>query len=85
FSYNDDDPLDDAALIVSDNTNADNSMQTTATFDHSTITGDILFSSTFDNNFYENGDPATDTTDDGVYNPTTNGWDDTDSLTVTLT
>ncbi|ENA3065229.1 autotransporter outer membrane beta-barrel domain-containing protein, partial [Salmonella enterica] len=35
--------------------------------------------------FYENGDPATDTTDDGVYNPTTNGWDDTDSLTVTLT
>ncbi len=36
-------------------------------------------------NFYENGDPATDTTDDGVYNPTTNGWDDTDSLTVTLT
>lgn len=59
--------------------------QTTATFDHSTITGDILFSSTFDNNFYENGDPATDTTDDGVYNPTTNGWDDTDSLTVTLT
>lgn len=60
-------------------------MQTTATFDHSTITGDILFSSTFDNNFYENGDPATDTTDDGVYNPTTNGWDDTDSLTVTLT
>lgn len=59
--------------------------QTTATFDHSTITGDILFSSTFDNNFYENGDPATDTTDDGVYNPTTNGWDDTNSLTVTLT
>ncbi|EPE9964591.1 autotransporter outer membrane beta-barrel domain-containing protein, partial [Salmonella enterica subsp. enterica serovar Cerro] len=80
-----DDSRDDAALIVSDNSNADNSMQTTATFDHSTITGDILFSSTFDNNFYENGDPATDTTDDGVYNPTTNGWDDTDSLTVTLT
>lgn len=85
FSNNNDDSRDDAALIVSDNSNADNSMQTTATFDHSTITGDILFSSTFDNNFYENGDPATDTTDDGVYNPTTNGWDDTDSLTVTLT
>ncbi|MFQ8717801.1 MAG: hypothetical protein ACLR9W_06470, partial [Enterobacter hormaechei] len=60
-------------------------MQTTATFDHSTITGDILFSSTFDNNFYENGDPATDTTEDGVYNPTTNGWDGTDKLDVTLT
>ncbi|MBS9764346.1 hypothetical protein JR041_26630, partial [Pseudomonas mosselii] len=29
--------------------------------------------------------PATDTTDDGVYNPTTTGWDDTDKLDVTLT
>ena len=75
---------DDAALIVAAGA-SDNAMQTTATFDHSTITGDILFASTFDNNFYENGDPATDTTDDGVYNPTTNGWDDTDKLDVTLT
>ncbi len=75
---------DDAALIVVAGA-SDNAMQTTATFDHSTITGDILFSSTFDNNFYENGDPATDTTEDGVYNPTTNGWDDTDKLDVTLT
>ncbi|MDI3360005.1 autotransporter outer membrane beta-barrel domain-containing protein [Lelliottia sp. V89_10] len=75
---------DDAALIVA-SSNSDNAMQTTATFDHSTITGDILFASTFDNNFYENGDPATDTTDDGVYNPTTNGWDGTDKLDVTLT
>ncbi|MGF6269657.1 outer membrane autotransporter protein [Lelliottia nimipressuralis] len=75
---------DDAALIVA-SSGADNAMQTTATFDHSTDTGDILFSSTFDNNFFENGDPATDTTDDGVYNPTTNGWDGTDKLDVTLT
>lgn len=75
---------DDAALIVA-SSDSDNAMQTTATFDHSTITGDILFGSTFDNNFYENGDPATDTTDDGVYNPTTNGWDGTDKLDVTLT
>lgn len=75
---------DDAALIVASGA-SDNAMQTTATFDHSTITGDILFSSTFDNNFYENGDPQTDTTDDGVYNPTTNGWDGTDKLDVTLT
>lgn len=75
---------DDAALIVA-SSHSDNAMQTTATFDHSTITGDILFASTFDNNFYENGDPATDTTDDGVYNPTTNGWDGTDKLDVTLT
>ncbi|MBM7356240.1 autotransporter outer membrane beta-barrel domain-containing protein [Lelliottia amnigena] len=75
---------DDAALIVT-SSDVDNAMQTTATFDHSTVTGDILFSSTFDNNFFENGDPATDTTDDGIYNPTTNGWDDTDKLDVTLT
>ncbi len=75
---------DDAALIVAASA-SDNAMQTTATFDHSTVTGDILFSSTFDNNFYENGDPATDTTEDGVYNPTTNGWDGTDKLDVTLT
>lgn len=75
---------DDAALIVASSA-SDNAMQTTATFDHSTVTGDILFSSTFDNNFFENGDPATDTTDDGIYNPTTNGWDDTDKLDVTLT
>lgn len=64
---------------------SDNAMQTTATFDHSTVTGDILFKSTFDKNFYVNGDPATNTTDDGVYNPTTNGWDGTDKLDVTLT
>lgn len=75
---------DDAALIVA-SSDVDNAMQTTATFDHSTVTGDILFSSTFDNNFFENGDPATDTTDDGIYNPTTNGWDGTDTLDVTLT
>lgn len=75
---------DDAALIVAASA-SDNAMQTTATFDHSTVTGDILFSSTFDNNFYPNGDPATDTTADGVYNPTTNGWDGTDKLDVTLT
>lgn len=74
---------DDAALIVTAGA-SDNAMQTTANFDHSTITGDIVFTSTFDNNFYVNGDPATDTTNDGVYNPTTNGWDGTDKLDVTL-
>lgn len=75
---------DDAALIVSASS-ADNAMRTTANFDHSTLTGDVVFTSTFDNNFYPNGDPATDTTADGVYNPTTNGWDGTDKLDLTLT
>ncbi|MNC14211.1 Pertactin autotransporter precursor [compost metagenome] len=60
-------------------------MQTTASFDNSTLTGDVLFTSTFDNNFYANGDPAADTTADGIYNPTTNGWDGTDKLDLTLT
>jgi outer membrane autotransporter protein len=76
--------FDDAALIVAAGA-ADNAMQTVASFDHSTLTGDVLFASTFDNNFYVNGDPATDTTADGVYNPTTNGWDGTDKLELTLT
>jgi len=75
---------DDAALIVSASS-ADNAMRTTANFDHSTLTGDVVFTSTFDNNFYPNGDPATDTTADGFYNPTTNGWDGTDKLDLTLT
>ncbi len=84
YSETDATGADDAALIVTASA-SDNAMQTAATFDHSTVTGDILFSSTFDNNFYPNGDPATDTTEDGVYNPTTNGWDGTDKLDVTLT
>lgn len=55
-------------------------MQTTATFDHSTLTGDVLFTSVFDNNF----DPVGhDSNGDGVKD--TNGWDDQDSLNLTLT
>jgi hypothetical protein len=73
---------DDAALIVA----ASASIMRCKPPRRSTLHhhGRHLFSSTFDNNFYVNGDPATDTTDDGVYNPTTNGWDDTDKLDVTL-
>lgn len=70
---------DDAALIVTAS-HSDNAMQTTATFDHSTLTGDVLFSSVFDNNF----DPVGhDSNGDGVKD--TNGWDDQDSLNLTLT
>lgn len=76
---------DDAALIVAASA-SDNAMQTTATFDHSTITGDILFSSTFDNNFYPNGDPANRSRRLTVYTtqPPTAGMT-TISLDVTLT
>lgn len=70
---------DDAALIVTAS-HSDNAMQTTATFDHSTLTGDVLFTSVFDNNF----DPVGhDSNGDGVKD--TNGWDDQDSLNLTLT
>ncbi|WP_306586875.1 autotransporter outer membrane beta-barrel domain-containing protein [Hafnia paralvei] len=71
--------LDDAALIVMAS-RTDNAMQTTATFDHSTLTGDVLFSSVFDNNFDPTGH---DSNGDNVKD--TNGWDDQDSLNLTLT
>ncbi|MEG2569794.1 MAG: hypothetical protein RSA84_26640, partial [Acinetobacter sp.] len=70
---------DDVALAVIANPNVDNSMQTTATFDHSTLTGDVIFSSNFDHNFYAHG---YDSNGDGVRD--TNGWDDQDSLTLKL-
>lgn len=70
---------DDVALAVIANPNSDNSMQTTATFDHSTLTGDVIFSSNFDQNFYAHG---YDSNGDGVRD--TNGWDDQDSLSLKL-
>ncbi|OAT33751.1 putative flagellin structural protein [Buttiauxella brennerae ATCC 51605] len=84
---------DDIALAVIANPSADNSMQTTATFDHSTITGDVMFSSSFDENFggysYTNADGtithvnAYDVNGDGTLD--SNGWDNTDRLDLTLT
>lgn len=70
---------DDVALAVIANPSSDNSMQTTATFDHSTLTGDVVFSSNFDVNFDPHG---RDSNGDGVRD--TNGWDDQDSLTLKL-
>lgn len=72
---------DDIALSVVANSLADNAMQTTANFSNSTLTGDVLFSSNFDENFFPNGaDSYRDT--DGT--PDTNGWDGTDRLDLTL-
>ncbi len=88
---------DDIALAVIANPAADNSMQTTASFDRSTINGDIYFESTFDENFGgydrttldENGNPVTTHVDaydvNGDGKPDSNGWDNTDRLDVTLT
>ncbi|MBB1200488.1 autotransporter outer membrane beta-barrel domain-containing protein [Enterobacteriaceae bacterium 89] len=72
---------DDVALAVIADPNADNAMQTTATFSNSTLTGDVVFSSNFDENFFPNGADSWRDTD---ATPDTNGWDGTDRLDLTL-
>ncbi|EBV8346566.1 autotransporter outer membrane beta-barrel domain-containing protein, partial [Salmonella enterica subsp. enterica serovar Stanley] len=72
---------DDIALAVIAHPDADNAMQTTATFDNSTLMGDVLFSSNFDENFFPNG---ADTYRDTDADLDTNGWDGTDRLDLTL-
>ncbi|EKF3328823.1 autotransporter adhesin EhaB [Escherichia coli] len=72
---------DDVALAVVAHPNADNAMQTTADFSNSTLMGDVIFSSNFDENFFPRGaDSYRDA--DGEVN--TNGWDGTDRLDLTL-
>lgn len=73
--------MEDVALAVIANPSADNAMQTTATFSNSTLTGDVLFSSNVDQNFFPNGADSYRDTDS---NPDTNGWDGTDRLDLTL-
>ena len=70
---------DDVALSVVASANADNAMKTNAVFNNSTLTGDVYFESTFDENYYVGGH---DSNADGTLD--TNGWDDTDELNLTL-
>ncbi|EEC7216792.1 TPA: autotransporter outer membrane beta-barrel domain-containing protein, partial [Escherichia coli] len=72
---------DDIALAVIAHPAADNSMQTTATFDNSTLMGDVFFSSNFDENFFPHGRDSYRDADGDV---DTNGWDGTDRLDLTL-
>ncbi|EFL4508855.1 autotransporter outer membrane beta-barrel domain-containing protein, partial [Escherichia fergusonii] len=72
---------DDIALAVIAHPAADNAMQTTATFDNSTLMGDVFFSSNFDENFFPHGRDSYRDTDGNV---DTNGWDGTDRLDLTL-
>ena len=72
---------DDIALAVIAHPAADNAMQTTATFDNSTLMGDVLFSSNFDENFFPHGRDSYRDADGDV---DTNGWDGTDRLDLTL-
>lgn len=72
---------DDIAIAVSANPAADNAMQTTAYFSNSTLMGDVVFSSNFDENFFPNGADSYRDTDADV---DTNGWDGTDRMDLTL-
>ncbi|EFL4495372.1 autotransporter adhesin EhaB [Escherichia fergusonii] len=72
---------DDVALAVVAHPNADNAMQTTANFSNSTLMGDVIFSSNFDENFFPRGADSYRDTDGEV---DTNGWDGTDRLDLTL-
>lgn len=72
---------DDVAISAIANPYADNAMQTTVDLSNSTLMGDVVFSSNFDENFFPSGADSyrdTDTTVD------TNGWDGTDRMDVTL-
>lgn len=72
---------DDVALAVVAHPNADNAMQTTADFSNSTLMGDVIFSSNFDENFFSRGADSYRDADGEV---DTNGWDGTDRLDLTL-
>ncbi|EBY8275683.1 autotransporter outer membrane beta-barrel domain-containing protein, partial [Salmonella enterica subsp. enterica serovar Braenderup] len=56
-------------------------MQTTVNLSNSTLMGDVVFSSNFDENFFPNGADSYRDTDSAV---DTNGWDGTDHMDVTL-
>ena len=72
---------DDVALAVVAHPNTDNAMQTTAYFSNSTLMGDVIFSSNFDENFFPRGADSYRDADGEV---DTNGWDGTDRLDLTL-
>lgn len=72
---------DDVAIAAIANPLADNAMQTTVNLSNSTLMGDVVFSSDFDENFFPNG---ADTYRDTDGNVDTNGWDGTDRMDLTL-
>ncbi|HHZ4227941.1 TPA: autotransporter adhesin EhaB [Escherichia coli] len=72
---------DDVAIAAIANPYADNAMQTTVTLDNSTLMGDVVFSSNFDENFFPQGADSYRDADGDV---DTNGWDGTDRMDVTL-
>ncbi|WBM69889.1 autotransporter adhesin EhaB [Buttiauxella sp. WJP83] len=79
--YSGDYTQDDIAIAAIATPNADNAMQTTVTLNNSTLMGDVVFSSNFDENFFPAGADSYRDTDGNV---DTNGWDGTDRMDVTL-
>lgn len=79
--YSDSYTADDVAIAAIAHPNADNAMQTTVNLSNSTLMGDVVFSSNFDENFFPNG---ADTYRDTDADLDTNGWDGTDRMDVTL-
>ncbi|EMF0716685.1 autotransporter adhesin EhaB [Citrobacter freundii] len=72
---------DDIAIAAIANPGADNAMQTSVNLSNSTLMGDVVFSSNFDENFFPQGADSYRDTDSAV---DTNGWDGTDRMDVTL-
>ncbi|EAO8693262.1 autotransporter outer membrane beta-barrel domain-containing protein, partial [Salmonella enterica subsp. enterica serovar Kentucky] len=72
---------DDIAIAAIAHPYADNAMQTTVNLSNSTLMGDVVFSSNFDENFFPNGADSYRDTDADL---DTNGWDGTDRMDVTL-
>ncbi|MDT7461508.1 autotransporter adhesin EhaB [Citrobacter koseri] len=79
--YSDSYTADDVAIAAIAHPNADNAMQTTVNLSNSTLMGDVVFSSNFDENFFPNGEDTYRDTDADL---DTNGWDGTDRMDVTL-
>jgi len=85
--YNGDGSANDVALSFSDNADSHYSMKNNVTFDHSTLLGDVVFTSNWNDDgefFYSMGH---DSNDDGVLD-TNGGWVDdaqnVDELNITL-
>lgn len=74
----------DVALNFADNRNSDYAMKNNVTLNNSTLTGDVVFTSTWNKNFYPDGH---DSGNDGVKD-TNGGWNDdglnVDELNITL-
>lgn len=77
-------PNDDTAMSFSDNSASNYSMKNKVSLSNSTLTGDVVFNSSWNANFYANGH---DSNNDGVLD-TNGGWIDdglnVDELNITL-